>query len=86
MVAALGTYLRGIGRGFPIIGARLGDCGKTLLVVRLFSIETCEKAYRAICCSSSCILARLERFFGFGFGKEGSGVESFCMTISKLCF
>ncbi len=85
MVAALGTCPRGNGRGFPIIGARLGDCDKKLLVVRLFSVETCE-AYRAICCSSSCTLARLERFFGFGFGKEGSGVESFCKKISKLWF
>ena len=33
MAAALGTCLRGNGPGFPIIGARLGDCGKTLLVV-----------------------------------------------------
>ena len=86
MVAALRTYLRGNSRGFPIIGARLGDCGKTLLVVRLSAVETCQKAYRAICCSSSCILARLERFFGFGFGKEGSGVESFYKKISKLHF
>ena len=86
MVAASRTCLRANGRGFPIVGARLGDCGKRLLVVRLFSIGTCEKAYRAICCSSSCILARLERFFGFGFGKEGSGVESFCKDISKSGF
>ena len=39
MAAALGTCLRGNGRGFPIIGARLGDCGKTLSVFHLFSIE-----------------------------------------------
>ena len=45
-----------------------------------------EKAYRAICCSSSCILARLETFFGFGFGMEGKGVESFCKNISKVVF
>ena len=46
-----------------------------------------EKAYRAICCSSSCILARLETFFGFGFGTEGKGVESFCKNkiLAKLC-
>ena len=83
MVAALETCLRGNGREFPILGARLGDCGKTWLVACLFSIETREKAYRAICCSSSCILARLERFFGFDFGKEGSGVELFYRKISK---
>ena len=39
-------------------------------------------AYRAICCSRSCILARLETFIGFGLGNEGSGVESFCGGIS----
>ena len=34
-VGALGMCLRESGRGFPIIGARLGDCGKMLLSVVL---------------------------------------------------
>ena len=60
-----------------------------MLEVLLFSFEICVRRliYRAICCSSSCILARLEMFFGFGFGTEGRGVESFCKKIvSKLWF
>ena len=27
--------------------------------------------YRAICCSKSCIFARLEVFLGLGFGNDG---------------
>ena len=33
-------------------------------------------AYRAICCSNSSILARLERFFGLALGAAGGGVDS----------
>ena len=40
--------------------------------------------YRSISCSSSWILARLETFFGFGFGGCGGGFVSFYAAIKML--
>lgn len=76
-----GGWGRG-GGGRPRFGARCGGwVGVSVLCCRVRGVGEGERAYRAICCSSSWILARLEMFFGFGFGGWGFGMESSWLAL-----
>lgn len=77
-------------------GGRRRDSHVCRSICRLKTTEQCQHCfcgrglgegsslYRAICCSRSCILARFDKFIGFGLGNEGSGVASFCDGLSTL--
>lgn len=63
--------------GFPLnLEAKVGNfVSEKFLAVEMMSMR---ESYRAICCSSSPIFARLETFLGFGRGIRGGGVDSLC--------